>query len=178
MAFSSPTWTETTSEPVQNHQRQQKVILIYVTGRGFRHRPAGRFLALHLGRITSLRMWALPFEERNGRQLRCCRAAKNDIADKYYGAGRTAQPHHGPQRTDLQGIFMERRCIVNARTPSSLPGIKIIIKIIGLGQQAQPLHLDFQPLGVLEGHSLTQLLLEGLPEEKVLVAGDTLTTYP
>ncbi len=175
--YLSPDLNETTSDLYKTiKDNREKVILIYVTGRGFESivsllddssLPRPDYLIADVG-ATVLK--------RHGDSYAAVVPLQNDIADKWPGReavlGRTA----GLKGLVLQEVPQERRCSFYYENTAILPGIKVIAKNLGLAVlTSADRYLDFLPLGVSKGHSLTQLLRsEGLPEEKVLVAGDTL----
>ncbi len=157
-------------------ENREKILLIYVTGRGYESivplldnpsLPKPDFIIADVG--ATLLKWeddafvpVMPIQ--------------NEIARNWPGRdvvqGRTA----GLAGLQLQEVPQERRCSFFYENTGVLEAAKQIADELGLEiLTSAGKYLDFLPAGVSKGNSLMELLKsEQLPEDKVLVAGDTL----
>jgi len=101
---------------------------------------------------------------------------QRDIAHKWPCHEALLEKLNGIKDLHLQEVPQERRCSFYYDNPKVLPQAHKIARDLGLSIIASAdKYLDFLPKGVSKGSSLRKLLRhEGLPEEAVLVAGDTL----
>lgn len=155
---------------------KEQIILIYVTGRGYESimplledpsLPTPDYIIADVG-ATVLK--------RQGDAYIPVMPIQNEIADKWPGRDTILNSISGLVGLQLQEVPQERRCSFFYQDASILVDVETIGKALGLAVlTSADKYLDFLPMGVSKGSSLISLLkAEGLPENNVLVAGDTL----
>lgn len=154
----------------------ENIILIYVTGRGFESilpllddpaLPTPDYIIADIG-ATVLKNMNNAFVP--------VMPLQRDIAKKWHNRESILEKLSSIDEIQLQEVPQERRCSFYYDNPDVLPQAKTIAKELGLSTiTSADRYLDFLPEGVAKGTTLQKLLqAEGLPEEAVLVAGDTL----
>lgn len=101
---------------------------------------------------------------------------QSEIAEKWPGREIILNELGSIAGLQIQEVPQERRCSFFYEDATLLAALEGIGKSLGLSVlSSADKYLDFLPLDVSKGNTLKQLLaLEGLSEESVLVAGDTL----
>jgi len=159
---------------IRDHRKE--ILLIFVTGRGYESilpllddasLPVPDYIIADVG-ATILKM--------NQGTFVPVMALQGEIAEKWPGREVILNALSGITGLQLQEVPQERRCSFFYENPEILPEVESVGKKLGLTVlYSADKYLDFLPLGVSKGNSLKLLLeSEGLPEAKVLVAGDTL----
>ncbi|MBN1625945.1 MAG: glucosylglycerol-phosphate synthase [Deltaproteobacteria bacterium] len=155
---------------------REKIVLIFVTGRGYEGilhllddftLPTPDYIIGDVG-ATVLKM------HQNG--FTPVMPLQSEIAEKWIGHEIVLSKVRGMDGLKLQDVPQERRCSFfyeNSEVPSEVEGLG---KTLGVNIiHSADRYLDFLPLGVSKGDSLKRLIkAENLPEERVMVAGDTL----
>jgi glucosylglycerol-phosphate synthase len=155
---------------------REQVILIYVTGRGFESilsllddasLPSPDYIIADVG-ATVLK--------REGNAFVPVMPLQNDIANKWPGRELLLSRTSTIPGLVLQEVPQERRCSFFYENTAVFVEVNKISRDLGLAVlTSADKYLDFLPLGISKGNSLKLLLrAEGLAEDKVLVAGDTL----
>lgn len=155
---------------------REKIVLIYVTGRGYESimplldnpsLPIPDYIIADVG-ATILR--------RQGDSFIPVMPIQNEIADQWPGREVILNSVSGVAGLQIQEVPQERRCSFFYEHQSALADVQGIAATLGLSVLASAdKYLDFLPLGVSKGSSLKKLLkIEQLSEDLVLVAGDTL----
>ncbi|MFT7114897.1 MAG: glucosylglycerol-phosphate synthase [Rhodoferax sp.] len=175
--FLSPDLTNIQSELYTTLKKNcHKVILIFVTGRGFESilsllddpsLPIPDYIIADVG-ATILK--------RQGETFVPVMPLQNQIADRWPGREVILQNIADIDGLQVQEVPQERRCSFFYDNQTVLADVHRVGAALGLDVlTSADKYLDFLPLGVSKGNSLIQLLqTEGLPQDKVLVAGDTL----
>lgn len=155
---------------------QEQILLIFVTGRGYESimplldnasLPTPDYIIADVG-ATVLK--------RQGDSYVPVMPIQNEIAAKWPGREVVFSGIQGIAGLQFQEVPQERRCSFFYQDHSILADVEMIGKSLSLTiLTSADKYLDFLPLGVSKGTSLMSLIKsEGLPEEHVLVAGDTL----
>jgi glucosylglycerol-phosphate synthase len=156
--------------------QREKIVLIFVTGRGYES-------ILPLLDDSSLPMPDYIIGDVGSTILKFHSGAfipvmplQSEIAEKWIGRETILKELSGIEGLKLQEVPQERRCSFYYENSKILPKVENIGKALGLSVlKSADKYLDFLPMDVSKGKSLKHLLMtEGLPETKVLVAGDTL----
>ncbi|MEO5793475.1 MAG: glucosylglycerol-phosphate synthase [Rhodoferax sp.] len=155
---------------------QKQIILIYTTGRGHESimpllddpsLPKPDYIIADVG-ATILK--------KQGDSYTPVMPIQNEIAEKWPGREKIVNSVMGIKGLQLQEVPQERRCSFFYEDPEIVSELEEIANDLGLAVLTSAgKYLDFLPLGVSKGSTLISLLAsEGLPQENVLVAGDTL----
>lgn len=155
---------------------QTQILLIFVTGRGFESiqpllddpsLPRPDFIIADVG-ATVLK--------RQGDSYIPLMPIQTEIAAQWPGREVILSAISGIAGLQIQEVPQERRCSFFYENEQVLAEVEKVGQALGLTVLASAgKYLDFLPLGVSKGSSLRALLqIEGLAEDAVLVAGDTL----
>ncbi len=153
-----------------------RIVLIFVTGRGYESilsllddpaLPMPDYIIADVG--------ATILKRQDGIYIPVM-PLQNEIAAKWPGRDVVLSGISGLPSLQLQEVPQERRCSFFYETDTVLAEVQAVANGLNLEiLTSAGCYLDFLPPGVSKGNSLTQLLsLEGLPHDKVMVAGDTL----
>ncbi len=175
--FLSPDLNTITSDLYKTiKDNRNNIILIFVTGRGYESiisllddpsLPVPDYIIADVGSTVL---------KRQGEVFIPVMPLQNEIAAKWPGREVILNSITDITGLQIQEVPQERRCSFFYENETVLSEVKNIGNALGLTiLTSADKYLDFLPMGVSKGNSLMQLLkLEGLPENKVLVAGDTL----
>lgn len=155
---------------------REEIILIFVTGRGHESiLPLLDDSSLPIPDYIIADVGATILKKNLGAFVSVM-PLQSEIAEKWPGREIILNKLGGIAGLQIQEVPQERRCSFLYESVEALAEVENIGKKLGLTVLVSAgKYLDFLPKDVSKGNSLKQLLeAEGLSEEKVLVAGDTL----
>lgn len=155
---------------------REEIILIFVTGRGYESiLPLLDDASLPMPDYIIADVGGTILKRQNGSFISVM-PLQGEVAEKWPGREIILNQLADMAGLHIQEVPQERRCSFLYDDASVLADVDKIGKALDLTVlKSADKYLDFLPQGVSKGNTLKRLLAaEGLPEEKVLVAGDTL----
>ena len=155
---------------------REEIVLIFVTGRGYESiLPLLDDASLPMPDYIISDVGGTILKRQNGGFISVM-PLQSEIAEKWPGREIIMKQLADIAGLQIQEVPQERRCSFFYEDATVLTEVENIGKALGLTVlKSADRYLDFLPLDVSKGDTLQRLLAaEGLPEEKVLVAGDTL----
>lgn len=155
---------------------REEIVLIFVTGRGYESiLPLLDDASLPIPDYIIADVGGTIMKRQNGSFISVM-PLQSEIAEKWPGREIVMNELAGIAGLQIQEVPQERRCSFFYEDATVLTQAEAIGKALGLTiLKSADKYLDFLPLNVSKGDTLQRLLAaEGMAEEKVLVAGDTL----